>query len=148
MREARSVFALQFQRRQFETLPKRVFEVNTANFDKSIAHSQVLDNGQFSGKIVTGRVNTALEVSIISITEAGRLDLNVISCEQDKETKFKFDQGKIQPCIGMVTFTIYHSRIAYSQSPTTSHKVYVVEHCHPELIFGKDFFDRDGNSKQ
>ncbi|KAK7458504.1 hypothetical protein Landi51_01327 [Colletotrichum acutatum] len=148
MREARSVLALQLQRQQSETLPKRVFEVNTANFDKLLARSQVLENGQLSGKTVTGRVNTTLEVSIISITEAGRLDLNVISCEQDKETEFKFDQGKNQPCIGMVTFTIYHSRIASSQSPTTSHKVYVVEHCRPELIFGKNFFDRDGNSKQ
>ncbi|KAK1676134.1 hypothetical protein BDP55DRAFT_661856 [Colletotrichum godetiae] len=145
IQEARSVNESHSKRHRSEVLPKRIVEVNTANFEKSIVHSQLLDNGQPSGKLMTGVVNTTLEVNIISIIEAKRLELDVISCEEDKEISFKFDQGKSQRCIGMVSVGIRDKGIS---QPHATCRMYVLADCHPRLVFGREFYGNDGISKQ
>ncbi|KXH39078.1 hypothetical protein CNYM01_08895 [Colletotrichum nymphaeae SA-01] len=149
-KEARSVHASQLQRQQVGTLPKTpiVHAVNTANSYKSIVRSLVSRNGKPSGKVLTGVVNTTLEVNVISILEAERVGASLVPCQEDQEIKFKFDSGKSQPCIGIVYFIIYHNSMLGSQSPTTRHKFYVLENCHPRLIFGKDILEIEEALKQ
>ncbi|KAI3545285.1 hypothetical protein CABS03_04009 [Colletotrichum abscissum] len=146
--EAKSVQASQSQRQQLEPLHERVILVDTANLDRSIVHSHVLHKGKLTGKILTGVVHTTLDVSVISILEAKRLDINVDSCEDDKKIGFKFDQGTVQTCIGMVSITIDHNPSPGSQSLITRHKFYVLENCHPRLIYGKDIWEIEETSKQ
>ncbi|KAI3548317.1 hypothetical protein CSPX01_03113 [Colletotrichum filicis] len=148
IQEVKSVQASQSQRQQLEPLHERVILVDTANLDRSIVHSHVLHKGKLTDKILTGVVHTTLDVSVISILEAKRLGINVDSCEDDKKIGFKFDQGKIQTCIGMVSITIDHNPSRGSQSLITRHKFYVLENCHPRLIFGKDIWEIEETSKQ
>ncbi|KAK1458652.1 hypothetical protein CCUS01_09129 [Colletotrichum cuscutae] len=148
IQEVKSVQASQSQRQQLEPLHERVILVDTANLDRSIVHSHVLHKGKLTGKILTGVVHTTLDVSVISVLEAKRLDINVDSCEGDKKIGFKFDQGTIQTCIGMVSITIDHNPSPGSQSLITRHKFYVLENCHPRLIYGKDIWEIEETSKQ
>ncbi|KXH60233.1 hypothetical protein CSAL01_11687 [Colletotrichum salicis] len=145
VQEAGSVNGSHSERQRFGIPPQRLVEVNTANFEKSVVHYHSLDNGrQLSGKVLTGVINTTLEVSIISILEAKRLELDVVSSEEDKEIWFTFDQGKSQLCIGMVSVGIYHKGIGQSH---TTYRMYVLENCHPRLILGREFCEVAGISE-
>lgn len=90
----------------------------------------------------TAIVNRKLEGNVISIGEADRLGLAVVTEDDDEEVWIGFGDGMPQKCIGKVV--LIWSSSSHQELYRTQIKLqcYVLEHCKPALVFGKMFHDR------
>lgn len=85
--------------------------------------------------------------NIISITEAGRLGLEVVQQDEDEVVWIAFKNGEPKRTIGKVRTFWAGSERTVDPLKGLPIGCYVVEHCRPQLILGKPFWDMEQSSQ-